>query len=361
MSTDQHLQEELAMFLRLSSLTNVVPLVSKADLLSSEDIVTFKAKVIQGLNSVKGSVQPFLFGKTTQDLLERLTSADSSDESAIIDTIEKQIATAIKSEQGNDGAVTRDSFPPFAISSLQGSDSSEMDASLLMSSIYSAPLVKSELPILIDHLFKPENMLWLRHTAALKFISWRENQITALTSSLKDNSLNSSGARALVRRHTEDVRISNTIPPALTTSGTSLLAQMRDSERAHWLLERINEEVARGSIGVLAQPTNVHPLANIDQRRHTDVPQPYTARREQPQSRRKLDRGDIAAWARKGGRTRVVEIDPSDPLGLIRIWEGWGRTVAWSVGGGVFAGAVWVVVIRGWVNGWISGSRTWVW
>jgi GTPase SAR1 family protein len=367
--TDKYLQEELNMFLRLSALTNVVPLVGKADLLSSDDLTTFKAKVIQGLNSVTKPVQPFLFGQSTENLLEVLISAEQSDKNTMVDTCEQQDTTLVEPAKTH-------VLPPFSISSLHGSDALEMDASLLMSSTYSPPLLHSELPALINQLFEPENIPWLRHSAALKFVSWRETKVATMKSSLNNSSLEHtvdalhrqqlhdiSAPHALVRRYTEDVRHTmatslTLMSPAIDTSRLDLLAHMKDSDRALWLLQRVNEEVARGNIGVLAPQTS-HAVESQAWTPFASKEQSEDRRRGQ-QSKRRLDNGEIAAWARRGrgGRTRVVEIDPSDPLGLVKVWEGWGRVVAWSVGGGVVVGAVWVVVVsRGWINGWGAGGR----
>jgi len=66
----------------------------------------------------------------------------------------------------------------YAVSSAPGDDDDEVDASLLMSSDYIIPLVSSELPRLIHNLFKPEHMLWLRHTAVKKYLIWRREQLS---------------------------------------------------------------------------------------------------------------------------------------------------------------------------------------
>lgn len=65
----------------------------------------------------------------------------------------------------------------YAVSSSQGDDDDEMDASLLMSSDYLRPLVSSQLPSLIQNLFDPEHMLWLRHAAVKKYLLWRREQL----------------------------------------------------------------------------------------------------------------------------------------------------------------------------------------
>jgi hypothetical protein len=52
-----------------------------------------------------------------------------------------------------------------------------MDASLLMSSDYILPLAPSDLTRLVDRLFDPDNVQWLRHCAVKKFIQWRREHL----------------------------------------------------------------------------------------------------------------------------------------------------------------------------------------
>jgi hypothetical protein len=332
----------------------------------NDAVTAAKAKVIQGLNSVTKPVQPFLFGRSTQDLLETLTATEErADDNTIIEPNELA-GLAPKPESTAGTASKATPLPPFAISSLQGSDSQEMDASLLMSSTYFPPLLQSELPSLVEHLFDPEHMLWLRHNAALKFVSWRETQVAAITSSLNGNSLDLAidpihhqrmqayGARSLVRRHTESGRNTSNTLPAIGFSGLDLLNHMNDADRALWLLQRVSDEVARGNIGVLASQGPLGSLAPL-----AATQQPEERRRGQ-QGRRRVERGEVAAWARRGrgGRVRVVEVDPADPLGLVRLWEGW-RAVVACVGVGALGGAIYAVVTtRGWYGGWgTTGAR----
>jgi len=54
-----------------------------------------------------------------------------------------------------------------------------MDASLLMSPDYVSPLLPSELHILVEQLFEPDNIAWLRHSAVKKFLAWRRSHLDA--------------------------------------------------------------------------------------------------------------------------------------------------------------------------------------
>jgi hypothetical protein len=112
-------------------------LISKADLLSPSQIDSLKRAF--HIHIQKSDVRPFLFGDTTLQ------------------------------EQGD-----LLSQPPFAVSSAKSSDDDNMDASILMSPDYIQPLVSSELSILIEKMFDPDNMAWLRHSAAKKLAQSRD-------------------------------------------------------------------------------------------------------------------------------------------------------------------------------------------
>ena len=139
----------------------------------------------------------------------------------------------------------------------------------------------------------------------------------------------------------------------------SILEGLPQPDRARWLLQRVNEEVEKGSIGVI-QPTRPNSQPNAAQASGSAAPKHRSPKTQRAQPPRQI-KGELPSWAR--GRQekhgQVKEIDPTDPLGLVKMWEGWGQVVAWGVGSGVVVGAVWVVVIRGWVNGWIPGGERW--
>ncbi|TDZ23016.1 hypothetical protein Cob_v004079 [Colletotrichum orbiculare MAFF 240422] len=61
----------------------------------------------------------------------------------------------------------------FSISSELGMDRDLMEASVLMGSEYGRPLVPTDLPRLLDHIFSFQGAAWLRHAAAKKLLSWR--------------------------------------------------------------------------------------------------------------------------------------------------------------------------------------------
>ncbi|PWW75326.1 hypothetical protein C7212DRAFT_297200 [Tuber magnatum] len=134
---------------RLSPFTSVLPIIAKADTLTPQQVQNLKLSI---LNDLRGAgVRPFLFGKTFPDVSRSMS----------------------------------ENMPcaPFAISSALSSDSENMEASLLMSPDYVAPLVGSELSELVNHVFDPDNIAWLRHASAKKYIQWSNtsNHSSSLT------------------------------------------------------------------------------------------------------------------------------------------------------------------------------------
>lgn len=137
----------------------MIPVISKGDFIDAAQLHSFKESILTKIN--QSSAKPFLFGKTVNDQLEALDARRSI----------AQPGTASQDDMKN--TVTTDCIHPFAVPSSPVLDSEVMDASLLMSSDYIHPLLPSEFPPLISMLFDPDNVAWLRHTAARKFIQWR--------------------------------------------------------------------------------------------------------------------------------------------------------------------------------------------
>lgn len=111
---------------QLSALTNVIPLIAKADSLSHEEAQSLKESIANDL--ISAGLRPFLFNS------ESTTS------------------------------------PPYTVCSASSNDDDNMDASLLMSPEYVRPLVSSELSTLVHHIFDKDNVSWLRHLAAKKLV-----------------------------------------------------------------------------------------------------------------------------------------------------------------------------------------------
>ncbi|KAI9883909.1 MAG: Nucleolar protein 10 [Watsoniomyces obsoletus] len=133
---------DLELMRRLSPLTNVIPLIAKADLLTADQTTALKSSVAQKLRA--SDLQPFRF------------------------------RPAAGEAQWSDGDAS-----PFAVSSAIASDADNMDASLLMSADYVQPLVSSELSSLIARTLEPDSISWLRHSAARKAALWRHRSPTS--------------------------------------------------------------------------------------------------------------------------------------------------------------------------------------
>jgi len=121
---------------KLCDLTNVIPIVAKADSLTEERITSLKNQFHQ--RAQDAGIKPFLFG------------------------------TQLPREP--DGLEPR---PPYAVSSEKTTDMEVMDASTLMSPDYVQPLLVSELGTLVEKLFDRDNLAWMRHSAAKKLAHHR--------------------------------------------------------------------------------------------------------------------------------------------------------------------------------------------
>ena len=148
---------------RLSAITNVIPVIAKSDTLSSTELIAVKTSILARLQTT--SVKPFFFGNAVDDALLavqelslRQPSLAQSERVAASEPIE--LSSLVPTH-------------PYAVSSQLGSDTDNMDASLLMSSDYVQPLLPSELAALVDAIFDPESIAWLRHSAAKKLVGWR--------------------------------------------------------------------------------------------------------------------------------------------------------------------------------------------
>lgn len=111
-------------------MSNVIPVVAKADKLSFEKIEMIKVRFHQEAHNA--GIQPFLFGAPP------------------------------------DGMAGLDPQPPYTVSSEKRTDLEVMDESTLMSPDYVQPLVASELEILVQKLFDREHLAWMRHSTAKK-------------------------------------------------------------------------------------------------------------------------------------------------------------------------------------------------
>jgi hypothetical protein len=148
---------DLSFMQRLSALTNVVPIIAKSDTLSAQEAVALKTSILARLQTTPA--KPFLFGKALEDALLAVQS---------LSIVHPQVLAAEPEQY----PFTTPTYP-YAISSTPGPDNETMDASLLMSPDYVQPLLPSELTALVNQVFEPDSIAWLRHSAAKKFLAWR--------------------------------------------------------------------------------------------------------------------------------------------------------------------------------------------
>lgn len=120
---------------RLTPLTNVIPILARADSISPKQLVSYKEQIASQLK--EAGLKPFSFASADQQSAARMPDI------------------------------------PYAVSSATGSDDDIMDASLLMSPDYVQPLMTSDLRYLVDNVFSPNGLSWLRHTATKKYLEWR--------------------------------------------------------------------------------------------------------------------------------------------------------------------------------------------
>ncbi|KAL0473864.1 Septin domain-containing protein [Neurospora intermedia] len=253
---------DIAYLNHLSPLTNIIFLLSQADLMSPEQISASKEQIQAQLR--EANIRPFSFSITPSRTASSSTLSPSPPDPA---------------EQG-----------VYAISSAAGTDYDMMDASLLMSTDYVEPLVPSELSRLVERVFSPDGASWLRHSAARKYVQWRKklaserSAVSSPTSpssvfSLSPSSHNprsggaassflnrystsgpigatSSYALARITDHTQrEERLAQVRLANWATELQKSLAQERAqyealarNERAVWLTEKIGECVIDGTL-----------------------------------------------------------------------------------------------------------------
>ncbi|KAJ5635484.1 uncharacterized protein N7484_008797 [Penicillium longicatenatum] len=229
---------------KLSELSNVIPVIAKADTLSSEEVTSLKTKFHE--QAQNAGIKPFMFG----DLLL-----------GGLDGLEPQ--------------------PPYTVSSEKTIDMEIMDASTLMSPDYVQPLSTSELDILVRKLFNRDNLAWMRHSAAKKLMQRRSefppipptttplrNALSgttagwrAISSSSMDTSISfgeSAPSYAMARISDYTKHEENMAQVRLAHWATDLqrslqnerdrYASLAQGDRAIWLTERLSECVVDGSL-----------------------------------------------------------------------------------------------------------------
>lgn len=131
-------------------MTNVMPVIGKADRMTPEKLWALKHTLLTTLETLEP--RPFHFATSASEL----RSPGSSDSPTY----------------------------PYAVSSALSADDDNMDASLMMSPDYIQPLLASDLAALTKRLFDPETAAHLRHTSARKLLQWRRSMAPPLTRGL---------------------------------------------------------------------------------------------------------------------------------------------------------------------------------
>ncbi|KAK4197425.1 hypothetical protein QBC40DRAFT_232138 [Triangularia verruculosa] len=330
---------------QLSPLTNIIILLAQTDLMSADQVAASKQQIYSQLK--EANIRLFSFNTTNPE------------------------------KQG-----------VYAISSANGSDHDNMDASLLMSPDYVQPLFPTELATLVEQVFNKDGISRLRHAAARKYVQWRKDQSPSppslsrrslsISSSFSQHSVGGSQvfnglrsppsyALASITDHTQreerlaQVRFANwaaDLQKSIATERAQYLALAR-GDRALWLTERLNECIQEGS------------LVPVNSRRHRGrsgsdglESQRHNVRRHQQQVNQVRQVHGEGMRKEKGqGQQQQQQNMNHDPLGLLEVAADLRRKglVVLEVLGsiGVLGGlAVWVV--DRWVHvqalGWVWGE-----
>lgn len=159
LSSGKDISKDIEYMQRLSYLTNIIPIIAKSDTLSAHEVIALKTSILAQLQTT--AFRPFFFGETIDDALLDVQGLSLS---------KPPVSSA--SNEGNQYPFTTPTYP-YAVSSTLGPDHDTMDASVLMSPDYVQPLLPSELTALVNQVFDPDSITWLRHSAAKKFVAWR--------------------------------------------------------------------------------------------------------------------------------------------------------------------------------------------
>ncbi|CAL5872248.1 uncharacterized protein PFLUO_LOCUS6509 [Penicillium psychrofluorescens] len=278
---------------KLADLSNVIPVISKADTMSPEQITALKERFHQHARDT--GIKPFLFVSP--------------------DGLEAQ--------------------PPYAVSSEKTADMEVMDASTLMSPDYVQPLVSSELEYLVQKIFDRDNLAWMRHLAAKKVAQrragfpsvppstaplpnalsgpisgaspWRVTSQTSLNSPLSGTG-GSQPSYAMARLADYTRNEEQLAQVRLAQWATDLQRSLQNErdryaalargERAVWLTERLSECVVDGSLVPLTQTPGFHNL-HIASSEKTGAVGLHVGRSRSP------------------AEYRVAKMSPHDPLGIV--------------------------------------------
>ncbi|KFY25183.1 hypothetical protein V493_04764, partial [Pseudogymnoascus sp. VKM F-4281 (FW-2241)] len=246
---------------RLSQFTNIIPLIAQADTLSAEQRDHLKSRMASDLEAANIIIIIIIISYLLSSLASLLACIF-----CILDN-----GVYLSGTRRHPGISA-----PYAVSSLPSDDRETMDASLLMSPDYIQPLVPTDLPALIAHVFHPSAIAYLRHQASLKLVRHRKSTHSSTSS--------------IPRPFPGPIQPANIISPPLGATNTFALARIADhsqreerlahirlstwaadlqrsianerarfealarGERAVWLTERLGECVADGTLVAVSSP-----------------------------------------------------------------------------------------------------------
>lgn len=282
-----------------------------------------------------------------------------------------RLPTSLSSE--GEPQATATATAPYTVTSTNGPDLDTMDASLLMSPEYIQPLLPSELSLLVEQIFDPETVAYLRHTSARKLVAWHaaHPRLTSAPSPSLPSVRNSTLASPLQT----PLSNSGVLMPvgsevSLNTSNSWALAKVADhTQREERLAQiRLSKWASELQLSLQRERERYERLARGERA-------VWLVERmgEQIRDGRILAHDHSQALIRKGGNAGgvghgdVPSYKMHDPLGLLR-WQNSMRTRGWIalqiVGSfGVVGGmAFWLVKTWGltssineWTQGWHWG------
>ncbi|KAL1836627.1 hypothetical protein VTJ49DRAFT_4861 [Mycothermus thermophilus] len=200
---------------QLAPLTNIILLLAQADLMSAEQVAASKEQIHRQLQEAEIRLFTFCLPSPNHPA----------------------------SEHGTHGI--------YAISSIAGPDHDTMDASLLMSPDYIQPLIPSELPTLVSHVFTPNGIAWLRHSVARKYVQWRKAAALASVPSFP------SPSRPLSLGRNQTLTPSSLVSSQPSLAPTNLLSQSPSS---------VDHALTASSIlgaGTMSPPATSYALARL--------------------------------------------------------------------------------------------------
>ena len=322
---------------KLSELTNVLPVIAKADTLPADEAEQLKHAVSEEM--YKMELQPFSFAPTRSPLTT-----------------------------------------PHLVCSLPANDLENMDASLLMQSDYIQPLVPSDLTRLLRTLFTPDAVAHLKHASAKKILQNRQSpRAHAPVPSPLRTFLPPSFARApstpLAGLHSPTTPA---VAPVVAGYTQARLADhtQREERAARLHLARWATDLRRSLAGeraryaALARAERSEWLkarlgacvvaGDSDHVVRAGSRQRVVERAAERLEREKLER-ELGPWGPCGdvGDGERGEVDPADPLGLVG-WEDAVRANGWvllrTAGEVAILGAVTYLAANLWDWRWLDAE-----